>query len=147
MRLTMFVILLLLFGAAVYVRVVPEPLAHPDELRWWKGNTHTHTLWSDGDGAPQSVVSWYRQRGYSFLVLSDHNVLSQGERWFRIADGGRLDQKRVDALRAEFGEESIEVRTLEDRREMRLWNLPELKSFYEQPEEFLLIQGEAEEAH
>jgi hypothetical protein len=30
--------------------------ARQAEPRWWKGNTHTHTLWSDGDGAPELVV-------------------------------------------------------------------------------------------
>jgi predicted metal-dependent phosphoesterase TrpH len=45
-------------------------------LRWYKGNTHTHTLNSDGDSAPDDVVRWYREHGYQFLVLSDHNVLT-----------------------------------------------------------------------
>lgn len=44
--------------------------------RWYKGNTHTHTLNSDGDTSPDDVARWYRQHGYQFLVLSDHNVLT-----------------------------------------------------------------------
>ena len=44
--------------------------------RWYKGNTHTHTLNSDGDTAPDEVARWYRERGYHFLVLSDHNYLT-----------------------------------------------------------------------
>ena len=43
--------------------------------RWYKGNTHTHTLESDGDSTPEEVTRWYQERGYHFLVLSDHNVL------------------------------------------------------------------------
>ena len=27
----------------------------PREKHWFRGNTHTHTLWSDGDGAPEAV--------------------------------------------------------------------------------------------
>ncbi len=42
-------------------------------LRWYKGNTHTHTLNSDGDSTPDEVVRWYREHGYQFLVLTDHN--------------------------------------------------------------------------
>jgi hypothetical protein len=42
-------------------------------LRWYKGNTHTHTLNSDGDSTPDDVVRWYREHGYQFLVLTDHN--------------------------------------------------------------------------
>ena len=44
--------------------------------RWYKGNTHTHTLQSDGDSTPDEVTRWYKERGYHFLVLSDHNVLT-----------------------------------------------------------------------
>ena len=45
-------------------------------LRWYKGNTHTHTLNSDGDSTPDEVARWYREHGYQFLVLSDHNFLT-----------------------------------------------------------------------
>lgn len=50
----------------------PDPAAP----RWFKGNTHTHTLNSDGDSTPDEVVRWYREHGYNFLVLSDHNYLT-----------------------------------------------------------------------
>lgn len=46
---------------------------------WYKGNTHTHTLNSDGDSTPNEVVSWYRSNGYHFLVLTDHNFLTSVE--------------------------------------------------------------------
>jgi len=56
------------------------PAAQPDlpdrsTWRWYKGNTHAHTLESDGDSTPEEVTRWYREQGYQFLVLSDHNVL------------------------------------------------------------------------
>ncbi len=44
--------------------------------RWYKGNTHTHTLNSDGDSTPDEVVRWYREHGYQFLTLTDHNFLT-----------------------------------------------------------------------
>ena len=47
-----------------------------DELQWFKGNTHTHTTNSDGDSSPEYVANWYREAGYDFLVLSDHNVFT-----------------------------------------------------------------------
>src|SRR4051812_28125014 len=49
--------------------------------RWFKGNLHTHSLWSDGDGYPEMIVDWYQARGYNFLALSDHNIFAQGEKW------------------------------------------------------------------
>src|SRR5688572_7439061 len=44
--------------------------------RWYKGNLHTHTLNSDGDSTPHEVTTWYREHGYNFLVLTDHNHLT-----------------------------------------------------------------------
>lgn len=52
--------------------VVPEWPASP----WYLGNTHTHTTESDGDTSPAEVTRWYRDHGYNFLVLSDHNTLT-----------------------------------------------------------------------
>jgi hypothetical protein len=48
----------------------------PSASHWYKGNTHTHTLNSDGDSSPDEVVRWYREHGYQFLVLTDHNYLT-----------------------------------------------------------------------
>lgn len=54
--------------------------------RWLKGNTHTHTLESDGDSPPEVVVNWYRNHGYNFLVLSDHNVFVNPARFAALQD-------------------------------------------------------------
>src|SRR5689334_20176976 len=43
---------------------------------WFKGNLHTHTPNSDGASTPDEVVTWYREHGYQFLVLTDHNYLT-----------------------------------------------------------------------
>jgi hypothetical protein len=50
--------------------------AQASEPRWFKGNTHAHTLNSDGDSTPDDVVRWYREHGYHFLALTDHNFLT-----------------------------------------------------------------------
>lgn len=66
------------------VAAAQPPIAPPPG--WFKGNTHTHTVNSDGDSSPDDVVRWYREHGYQFLVLSDHNFLTS-----------------VDGLNAVFG--------------------------------------------
>ena len=43
---------------------------------WYRGNTHAHTTESDGDSSPEYVARWYRDHGYDFLVLTDHNVFT-----------------------------------------------------------------------
>jgi predicted metal-dependent phosphoesterase TrpH len=44
--------------------------------RWYRGNTHTHTTNSDGDSSPEVVVDWYRKKGYDFLFLTDHHMVT-----------------------------------------------------------------------
>lgn len=44
--------------------------------RWYRGNLHTHTTNSDGDSTPEVVVRWYRDAGYDFLAVTDHDVLT-----------------------------------------------------------------------
>jgi hypothetical protein len=118
-------------------------------LRWLKGNTHTHTLWSDGDAAPEQVASWYADNGYQFLVLSDHNIYQDHERWFPVAEDGvgRLKPSEVDALITRYGTDKVELRGDPGSREMRLRTLTELKAELEREPEggeggFLLLPGE-----
>lgn len=56
--------------------------------RWFKGNTHAHTLESDGDSPPDVVVTWYRNHGYNFLVISDHNVWVDPAKLSHLVDSG-----------------------------------------------------------
>jgi hypothetical protein len=53
----------------------PQGSAAPT-LKWYRGNTHTHTLNSDGDSTPEDVVRWYREQRYHFLFLTDHNLVT-----------------------------------------------------------------------
>jgi hypothetical protein len=46
---------------------------------WYRGNLHTHTTNSDGDSPPEVVTAWYRDAGYDFLALTDHDVLTRPE--------------------------------------------------------------------
>jgi histidinol phosphatase-like PHP family hydrolase len=71
------------------------PLILPQQgnLTWYKGNLHTHSLWSDGDAFPETAVSWYKEHGYHFIALSDHNILADHEKWVHI---GRQDQAYLE---------------------------------------------------
>ena len=41
---------------------------------WYRGNTHTHTvICGHADSKPEVVAQWYLDRGYNFLILSEHN--------------------------------------------------------------------------
>ena len=45
----------------------------PQTAQWYKGNTHTHSTYSDGDTSAQDVIEWYRSHNYNFLFVTDHN--------------------------------------------------------------------------
>jgi hypothetical protein len=43
--------------------------------KWYKGNTHTHTvICGHADTHPDTVAMWYLDRDYNFLILSEHNT-------------------------------------------------------------------------
>lgn len=124
-------------------RVLPV-LASPTP-GWHKGNLHTHSLWSDGDDFPEMIADWYRRHGYHFLGLSDHNILSEGQRWLDMPDKG----PRTTALakyRVRFGERWVEERTAQTKtgpkRQIRLKPLAEFRSLLEEPGRYLLIPAE-----
>ena len=117
--------------------------------RWYKGNTHAHSLWSDGNDFPDMIVAWYHERGYDFLALSDHNVLSRGERWMNVdlvikrAGGDDVMTKYIDR----FGSDWVKTREVDGKdqsrvKQVRLRTLDELRPRFEKAGEFLLIEGE-----
>ena len=110
-----------------------------EDLRWFKGNTHTHTLWSDGDDLPESVADWYKRHGYHFLVLSDHNILSRGEKWKTL----RADQALPALAKVEkrWGKGDVKTRLLDGKKQVRLMELDEVRELLEEPGKFILIEG------
>lgn len=134
-----------------YIKIIgalflPAMLALPaqgqarPELRWYKGNTHTHTWWSDGDSPPEVVVGWYKDHGYNFLILSDHNILSDHEKWLAVTGGAR--KEAAERYEKSFGPEWVEKRVRDGKTEYRLKTLTEFRSLFEVAGEFMLIQGE-----
>lgn len=112
--------------------------------RWWKGNLHTHTFWSDGDDFPEMVAEWYRTHGYNFLALTDHNVLAQGIKWrdepglVKKASGAPVVEKYLQR----FGPAWVEIRGEGEKREVRLKPLDEFRALVEERGKFLMIPAE-----
>ena len=77
------------------VELPQTDLTATDELAWRRGNMHTHSLWSDGDDYPEMIAAWYKERGYQFLVFTDHNtLLKQEQRKLREGDMVKVAQRR-----------------------------------------------------
>ena len=114
--------------------------------RWWKGNLHTHSLWSDGDQFPEMIGDWYRERGYNFLALTDHNVLSRGMRWMKVKDViERSDEGILQRYRDRYGDDWVE--TQGDAADaanymVRLKPLDEFRYLLERTGEFIMIPAE-----
>ncbi|MBV6503370.1 MAG: hypothetical protein AKCLJLPJ_01440 [Fimbriimonadales bacterium] len=87
------------------------------------------------------VADWYKRNGYHFLALSDHNVLSVGEKWFDLSGtrgrGGAL-VKYIER----FGDEWVATRVRNGKVEVRLRTFDEVRRLLEEPERFLMIQSE-----
>jgi hypothetical protein len=110
--------------------------------RWYKGNLHTHSYWSDGDQFPEVILMQYRDRGYDFVALSDHNVLADSDRWVTV---GAIPNGEVSLAeyRRRFGDDWVEQR--EDAAglaQVRLKRFDEYAGRVAAPGTFLVLQAE-----
>tara|TARA_B100001167_G_C16757939_1_gene299731 strand:- start:72 stop:1310 length:1239 start_codon:yes stop_codon:yes gene_type:complete len=112
-----------------------------EDARWWKGNLHTHSLWSDGDDYPEMIADWYRGNGYHFLGISDHNVLAEGERWIH-GEKNAGGQRAFDKYLKRFGDDWVEHRVVKGVPQVRLKTFAEYNTKIAVPGSFLLMQSE-----
>lgn len=120
---------------------VPVVLEADGSQQWYRGNMHTHSLWSDGDDYPEMIASWYRDHGYQFLVFTDHNVLLRGDRWIDL-EKNKGGVSAFEKLQAKFPGDWVQTRTEKDRQQVRLKTFDEVFDRFARPQEYLLIQGE-----
>lgn len=153
-RLSLVALALLLAGSAWLVSpshsqdgapaVESAVISRQGEPQWFKGNLHTHSLWSDGNDFPEMIVDYYHRNGYDFLALSDHNLLSEGNTWIsadKPASRGAIDG--LTRYQARFGEDWVETReTADGKLEVRLKPLNEYRPLFEQAGHFILLQSE-----
>ncbi len=128
----------------------PVFLCGADQARWFKGNLHTHSLWSDGDDYPEMIADWYKRQGYHFLAISDHNKMQEGTVWFELKQPvslkGEVVQRGGGAVlqkyRERFGADWVELRESGGKREVRLKPIAEYRVLLEEPGKFLMIPSE-----
>ena len=55
-----------------------EPVAPRDPEGWLRGSTHVHAKASGDSKTPiPEVIEWYEAHGYDFIVITDHNQVSE----------------------------------------------------------------------
>ena len=117
-----------------------ETLAAGDGLRWYKGNLHTHSHWSDGDDYLEMIAAWYQEHDYDFLCFTDHNVLANTEKWVAVekTKGGMQAFEKLKARYPDW----VDEREQDGALEVRLRTFQEVADRFNSPGNFLLIQGE-----
>ena len=45
-----------------------------NKRQWYKGNLHGHSTRSDGIRSPEELKEIYKESGYSFVALTDHDI-------------------------------------------------------------------------
>jgi hypothetical protein len=132
-----FILLILLFGS-----LSTKAQENNDSLKWFKGNTHTHSYWSDGDDFPEMIMDWYKTHGYDFICLSDHNTLAQGEKWKLIPDFPAHERRFREYLN-KYGEDWVVYEVDSAKRvSVKLKTLEEYAPVFEEKGKFLIIQSE-----
>lgn len=119
----------------------PQLIGEKAGTRWYKGNLHTHSLWSDGDDYPEMIMDWYKTNGYQFVGLSDHNILQEGEKWRRVPDNP-LTMGAYEAYLDKYGADWITTREDSVGLEVKLKTLAEYRDLFEEPEAFLILKSE-----
>jgi hypothetical protein len=142
-------VVLAAFGALLCLHSPDRPQAAPtahlaanQRLHWYRGNLHAHSLWSDGDDYLETIGLWYKEHGYDFLCLTDHNVVpSASDHWVSVDRNGS-GPKALSKLRSKFPGNWVETRTVDGKTEVRLKTLAEVRPRLEEPGRFILLQGE-----
>ncbi len=126
----------------LFVMVVLSSFVEMYAQNWYKGNLHTHSLWSDGDNYPEVVAGFYKTKGYNFLAVTDHDRLQDTIRWARVPATG--PQKIMfDRYHTKYGQPWVEFKELgTDSLLVRVKKLEEYRSRFEGDQQFILINGE-----
>lgn len=126
--------------ASLFLGLVSTAIAAEEPPRWFKGNLHTHTLWSDGDHFPEMIVEWYKSNGYHFLTLSDHNSIGAGTKWISVTNDSR--QTAYAKYRQRWGASWVEEAKTNGTVSVRLKTFEQFAPEFVEAGKFLLMRGE-----
>lgn len=136
-----------LVAFCVTVATIAAGPGQKGEFQWFKGNLHTHTWWSDGDSPPETVIAWYKNNGYQFLALTDHNQINVGNKWVSPDKNKKSSAAAAGAEYAkQYGPRWVETKPeSQEPGAATLWRakpLSEVRALFEEAGKFLLIPGD-----
>jgi tetratricopeptide (TPR) repeat protein len=98
-------------AALLFLAVLPLHAA------WFRGVTHVHTNVSDGQDPPAAVARWYRDHGYQFLFITDHNTVTEVATLNALfGSGGRFLVLPGEEVTSDFGRWHVHVNALNAQR-------------------------------
>ena len=114
--------------------------------RWYRGMIHAHTCWSDGRALPEQAVAAYKNGGYDFFSITDHNRIgADPDRWIEVAPlDGKWPPKTIEpsvfeAFKAAFPD--AKWRTRGGKTEVRMSPMSEIAARFSEPGKFLFMPG------
>jgi len=109
--------------------------------QWYRGNTHTHTFWSDGNHFAEMAATWYKTHGYQFVVLTDHNKRPTQTGWIDLHKHHANDPD--GKLAAEFGQDAVVTKRDKDGKTLhRMLSYDEVAALVDEPGTFAAVPGE-----
>ena len=131
------------FGA---LGVTRRAIGASGSLRWYKGMLHAHTCWSDGYVLPEQAVAAYKNGGYDFFSITDHNRLgTDTDYWMEVAEvtGGwpptTIEPSVFEAYLAAFPD--ARWRTEGDKTYVRVSTMAEIAARFNEDGRFLFMPG------
>lgn len=72
-----------------------------NNLSWFKGNLHTHTTLSDGMVSVDKSIELYKNAGYDFLAITDHNkIFKEKDNKILLLDSIEYDRNDFNSKKA-----------------------------------------------
>ena len=111
--------------------------------KWWRGNLHMQTYWSDGRAFPDQAVDFYKNTlGYDFAALTDHNIFADQADCWKPVRGKENKWPPFDLYTQSACGKDAQTRTAANgQTEVRLKTYDEVKKIFEEPGRFLLMPG------
>ena len=127
----------------ILISLIPfQAISQDKDLKWFKGNTHTHSLWSDGNEFPEMIIDWYKTNGYDFISLSDHNILADHDKWVQLPTHP-LQQSKFKEYLEKYGSEWVTHLTdSAGSIRVKLKTLAEYQPLFEEKDKFLIMKAE-----
>ena len=86
------------------------------------------------------IIQWYKNQGYQFIALSDHNTIAKQERWYELSKKD-IENKVLEKYENAYGD-WVETQTDSMGVRVRLKTFDEYRSKLEEPGRFLIIKSE-----